>query len=156
MKDKLPETEAVCLLDLQELPPEIFQASAYATKPKAFDAFQEKVVSAKGIISILPEYNGSAPGIYKYFIDMLPFPESLRHTPSFFVGVSAGRFGSLRSIEQMQQVFNYRNAFNYPESTYIMDVGNQLNDDGQPTDQSVLKMLQQSLDDFIDFASKLH
>ena len=27
---------------------------------------------------VVPEYNGGAPGVLKYFIDLLPFPESLR------------------------------------------------------------------------------
>src|SRR6187455_3125216 len=107
------------LLDLATLPPEIFSPASYATKPASFAPFSEAILAASGVVVVTPEYNGGVPGILKYFIDMLKFPESFERRPVCFVGVSAGMWGALRPIEQLQLIFGYRNAFLYPERVFL-------------------------------------
>lgn len=156
MEEKTKGKDKIELIDLQNLPPEIFLGRAYQEKPAEFEPFKKAVLNADGLICVLPEYNGAAPGVFKYFIDMLPFPQSLQKVPSCFVGVSAGRFGALRSIEQSQQVFRYRNAFLYPESLYLMGVPDSLDPTTfGPKDEFLQKLTHQVLDGFLDFARKL-
>ena len=69
--------QEVRLLNLQDLPPALFEPASYGDKPEAFAPFQDAIRDADGILTVLPEYNGSFPGVLKYFIDMLKFPESL-------------------------------------------------------------------------------
>lgn len=140
------------LMDLVELPPEIFLPEVYVQKPKSFEPWARRFVDADAIISILPEYNGAAPGVFKYFIDMLPFPEALYKIPCSFFGLSAGRFGALRSVEQVQQVFMYRNALVYPENLFIPAVESALTETGGPKDEFLQKLFQQYLDGFLEFA----
>jgi len=64
------------VLDLAQLPPEIFSPVSYAEKPKSFHPFADAVLQSDGLHVVTPEYNGGMPGILKYFIDMLKFPES--------------------------------------------------------------------------------
>jgi NAD(P)H-dependent FMN reductase len=78
------------VLDLAQLPPEIFSPAAYAEKPKSFQPFADAVLQASGLHVITPEYNGSVPGVLKYFIDMLKFPESFEARPVCFTGLAAG------------------------------------------------------------------
>lgn len=92
----------VCLLDLADLPPALFAPAAYAEKPAAFGVFVDTVLSSDGLHVVTPEYNGGYPGVLKYFIDMLPFPESFEARPVAFTGVAAGQFGALRPVEQLQ------------------------------------------------------
>src|SRR5437667_1392531 len=73
------------LLDLAELPPEIFNPSSYGQKPASFSRFAEAVLASAGLIVVTPEYNGSLPGVLKYLIDMLKFPESFQHRPVCFI-----------------------------------------------------------------------
>ncbi len=61
--------EATTLIDLSDLPPELFTDSSYSSKPESFTPFQDAVLDADGILTVVPEYNGSFPGILKYFID---------------------------------------------------------------------------------------
>ena len=82
------------ILDLAEMPPEIFNPTSYGEKPKGFQPFADGVVQATGLIVVTPEYNGSVPGVLKYFIDMLKFPESFEQRPVCFVGLSAGIWGA--------------------------------------------------------------
>ena len=147
--------DEVAIINLLKLPKEIFDPQVYAEKPESFAPFQKQISDSDAIISVLPEYNGSAPGVYKYFIDMLSFPESLRGLPCWFCGISAGRFGSLRSVEHMQQVFEYRNALVFPEYILIPQVENNFSEDKGITDEFQNKLFNESLDHFISFARKL-
>src|SRR6185295_20031426 len=107
------------VLDLAKLPPEIFSPSSYAEKPKSFAPFADAVLQASGLHVVTPEYNGGIPGILKYFIDMLEFPESFEHRPVCFTGLAAGVWGALRPVEQLQAIFGYRNAYVFPERVFL-------------------------------------
>lgn len=111
------------LLDLASLPAALFAPSAYAAKPPEFAPFRDAVIGAEGLVVVTPEYNGSLPGVLKYFIDMLPFPESFEGRPVCFIGLSAGRWGALRAVEHLQLIFAYRNAHIFPERVFVPSVG---------------------------------
>jgi len=143
------------VLDLAKLPPEIFSPASYAEKPKSFQPFAEAILKAPGIIVVTPEYNGGLPGVLKYFIDMLKFPDSFEHRPVCFVGVAAGMWGALRPIEQLQAIFGYRNAFNYPERVFLPGINGLLNSVGRLTDPEILDRLQNQAVGFIDFVERL-
>jgi chromate reductase, NAD(P)H dehydrogenase (quinone) len=119
------------LLSLSEMPPEVFDPSSYAIKPPAMVALQQRVLDASGLHIITPEYNGSFPGVLKYFIDMLKFPESFERKPVAFTGESAGVWGAIRSCEQLIQIFGYRNAYVYPERVFIPGIGEKLDENGR-------------------------
>ena len=151
----LAKEDQVQLLDLQNLQTEIFHPGVYEKKPLSFEDFQNCISKTDGIISVLPEYNGSAPGVFKYFIDMLSFPESLLGKPAAFVGLSAGKFGGVRSVEQMQQVFLYRKAYLFSESLFIRDAESHIHSDGSLIDGFLQKLCDQMLRGFVDFARRL-
>ena len=122
---------------LAEMPPEIFDPASYASKPPAFAAVQQRVLACGGIHVVTPEYNGSFPGVLKYFIDMLKFPESFDRKPVAFVGEAAGTWGALRSVEQLQLIFGYRNAYTYPERVFISGIAQKFDADGKFTDEAI-------------------
>lgn len=139
------------IVDLSELPQDLFCPSAYANKPASFKPIVDKVLEAKGLHVITPEYNGGAPGVLKYFIDMLPFPESFESRPVAFVGLAAGAWGGLRPVEQLQQIFSYRNAFIFPQRIFIPSVNNMLNEEGLVTDDKIVAYLEKQAKGFIEF-----
>ena len=143
------------LLDLAGLPPEVFLPAAYAQKPAAFKKFTDAVLTADGLVIVTPEYNGSFPGVLKYFIDLLPFPESFAHRPVCFVGLAAGVWGALRSVEQLQAIFGYRNAHIFPERVFLPGVGKLLDEAGKFTDAEMEKRLAKQAAGFVGFVEKL-
>ncbi len=143
------------ILDLAKLPPEIFHPSSYAEKPASFKPFADGVLASSGLVIVTPEYNGSMPGVLKYFIDMLKFPESFERRPVCFVGLSAGMWGALRPIEQLQQIFAYRNAYLYPERVFMPGINGLLDEGGQFNDPDILKRLKSQADNFIDFVERV-
>jgi len=143
------------VLDLAALPPEIFAASSYAEKPASFRPFSEAVLQAAGLHVITPEYNGSVPGILKYFIDMLKFPESFERKPVAFTGLAAGMWGALRPVEQLQAIFGHRNAHIYPERVFIPSVNDHLTPEGRLKDEELLGRLRAQADGFARFIAAI-
>lgn len=143
------------LLDLALLPREIFDPSSYAEKPAAFLAISEAVVKADGLVIVTPEYNGSVPGILKYFIDMLKFPESFEGKPVCFVGLAAGMWGALRPVEQLQAIYAYRNAHLYPERVFIPGINDQLSETGELKNAGLVERLKKQAKGFSGFVKKV-
>ena len=143
------------VLDLAQLPPEIFSPGSYAEKPKSFQPFADAILQSAGLHVITPEYNGSVPGVLKYFIDMLKFPESFERRPACFTGVAAGIWGALRPVEQLQQLFGYRNAYIFPERVFLPGIGNLLDDHGRLKSAELLERLRQQAGGFVEFVERL-
>jgi NAD(P)H-dependent FMN reductase len=139
------------LFNLEDLPIEMFEPDAYKNKPPALVIIQERVLSAAGLHVILPEYNGSFPGVLKYFIDLLKFPESFDRKPVAFVGVASGAWGGLRAVEQLQLVFGYRNAHLYPDRVFISGVLQKFLPDGAVSDAALNERLQKQVRGFGHF-----
>ena len=143
------------VLDLKQLPPEIFSPNSYAEKPKAFQPFSTAILESSGLHVVTPEYNGSVPGVLKYFIDMLKFPESFEQRPVAFVGLAAGVWGALRPIEQLQAIFGYRNAYIFPERVFLPRINDLLDDAGRLKDPELLQRLKSQAEGFVDFVERL-
>ena len=143
------------VLDLAQLPPEILSPDSYAEKPKSFHPFADAILQSSGLHVVTPEYNGSVPGVLKYFIDMLKFPESFERRPVCFTGLSAGIWGALRPIEQLQAIFSYRNAHLYPERVFLAQIHNLLDDAGRLNNPELLGRLRNQAEGFVDFVERL-
>lgn len=146
---------AVQVLDLANLPAGLLSPESYALKPAGFTSFTDAILASDGLVIITPEYNGSFPGVLKYFIDLLPFPESFERRPVCFIGLAAGVWGALRSVEQLQAIFGYRNAHSYPERVFLPGIGKLLDDAGRFTSPEAEKRLVAQASGFCKFVETL-
>ena len=146
--------EATEILDLREvgLNEAVAQPYSSALSGKLKEAVL-KTVKSDGLFFIVPEYNGSYPGALKYFIDHWIYPDSFEFRPVAFVGLG-GKFGGLRPVEHLQQVFGYRSAFSYPERVFLTDIFNNLKD-GQIQNPTLLHLLENQVVGFIKFVEAL-
>ena len=120
----------------------------------SFKPFTNAILNAAGLHIVLPEYNGSFPGVLKYFIDMLPFPESFEGRAVAFTGLAAGQFGALRPVEQLQQIFAYRNAYIYPNRVFIPGVHSVFDGSGRLTDAKLRERLVAQAEGFSKYIRK--
>ncbi len=145
---------AARVLDLCELKPgdadggEYFKGARGTIKPLV-----DRVTNADGLLMVVPEYNGSFPGILKLFIDYWRYPETFENRPLAFIGLG-GRFGALRPVEHLQQVFNYRNGYMFPNRVFITNIKDQLKD-GSVVDPLLLELLTIQTRDFPKFIDAL-
>ena len=143
------------VLELSQLPTETFSPNAYAEKPSKVLEFTEDILSASGLVIVVPEYNGSMPGALKLFIDLLPYPDSFEGRPICYIGIASGQFGALRPVEHLQKVFGYRNAYNFPKRVFVPAVHNVANRENGISDAELETRLAVQADDFIQFCRSL-
>jgi NAD(P)H-dependent FMN reductase len=58
-------------------------------------------------VFIIPEYNGSFPGVLKAFIDGLEYPSSFKNKKCALIGISSGLQGGGLALSHMTDIFNY-------------------------------------------------
>lgn len=142
------------IMALEDIPLESLDGTQYKeNKPSEVSKAIEKLNRSRGILVICPEYNGSMPGALKYFIDHWEYPLTFENRPVAFIGLG-GRFGGLRPVEHLQQVFGYRNAYIFPERVFISNVWSCLSN-GEITDENVNKLLQSQCSKFCRFIKAL-
>jgi chromate reductase, NAD(P)H dehydrogenase (quinone) len=93
------------------------------------------------------------PGALKLFIDYWTYPKSFEARPVAFVGLG-GRFGGLRPVEHLQQVFGYRNAYIFPVRIFISDVFNTFKD-GELKDPKLMDLVKVQVEGFCRFVRAL-
>ena len=145
----------VSLFSLLDLPPSIFDPASYAAKPPEVLAVQRRVLDAAALHLVVPEYNGGFPGVLKVFIDHLKFPDSFEHKPVALTGESNGAWGALRPVEQLQQIFSYRNAHLFPTRVFIPRVQTAVADDGTIASEELDARLRHQAVNFAAFVRKL-
>ena len=148
--------EEATLLDLNQLPDGALHPKGYGNKPDGLQSgFIEPVLASDGLHVVVPEYNGSFPGVLKYFIDLLPFPESFDCRPVAFIGHSGGYYGALRSVEQLQMVFAYRNAYLFNRRVFIPLVSKVFDAEGEINDEDLRNRLALQATKFLGFTRAL-
>lgn len=146
--------ESVEIIDLVQVKEHLHSGPVYSNSKAGLSAVVDKVNQSEGLIVVCPEYNGSMPGVLKYFIDHLKYPDSFEFRPVCFVGLG-GLFGGLRPVEHLQQVFGYRNAFIYPERIFMINVNKVVSAEGEVTDETMKQLLQKQAEGFQKFCKAL-
>ncbi|SDD61203.1 NAD(P)H-dependent FMN reductase [Algoriphagus faecimaris] len=97
------------ILELEDLPGDLTATALYENngKNEAFNAFHQRVASGKKFIFIVPEYNGSFPGILKTFIDGMTYPNTFRNKKAALVGISSGIGGGGIAMSHLTDIFHY-------------------------------------------------
>jgi NAD(P)H-dependent FMN reductase len=100
------------IISLKELPHDFAFSALYSNSGKnsAFQNFQDKIDECQKLVFVIPEYNGSYPGVLKTFIDGLRHPDSLANKKITLVGVSSGVLGNAVGLSHLNDVLSYLNA----------------------------------------------
>lgn len=147
--------QKVLIVDLAELPLEAFAPSSYARKPDSLRRLVAPVLEADGIHLVTPEYNGGPPGVLKYYIDLLPYPEAFEGRPVCFTGVAAGQWGALRPVEQLQLILGYGKAVLFPERVFLPRIGVADTGDGLLVDREGRRRLNDQARKFVAFVHRV-
>jgi chromate reductase, NAD(P)H dehydrogenase (quinone) len=143
---------SVDLLELN-LGAEFLAPDVYAKPQPAVTAMVNRFLAADGVLFVVPEYNGSYPGILKLFVDMLPYPQGFEKRPCAFIGLAAGQFQSLRAVEHLQAVAGYRNAYIFPNRIFIGASKTQFNDGMKLVDAKLQDRIKKQAGEFSHFVA---
>ena len=97
------------VIDLQLLPEDFIFSALYnnAGMNPSFNEVREIMAASKKFVFLVPEYNGSFPGVLKAFIDGLKFPETFTNKKCALVGISSGIQGGGLAVSHLTDIFNY-------------------------------------------------
>ncbi|WP_295653640.1 NAD(P)H-dependent oxidoreductase [uncultured Mucilaginibacter sp.] len=150
---KLLEQKGVTahVLSLTELPDDVIVSDQFGKRSVAFQKIQQQITDTSKFIFVIPEYNGSFPGVLKVFIDACDFPGSFYDKKSALVGISSGKYGNIRGIDHFTGVCNYMNLHVMPLKIHITNVKEELDADADLFKEDTLKFVNEQLDKFIKF-----
>lgn len=87
---------------------------------------QSFLIPTSKFIFIVPEYNGSYPGVFKTLIDLSSIKECWPGKKALLTGVATGRGGNIRGLEHLTGTLNYLNVFVFPNRLPISVVHEKL------------------------------
>lgn len=117
-----------------------------------FDSVQQTMlIPATKFILIMPEYNGTFPGIVKLMIDRSDVKSCWHHKKILLTGVASGRAGNLRGMEHLTGALLYLKMNVHPDRLPISSVDKLLDQQGQLSDEETKKAIQQQLQSFLAF-----
>ena len=139
------------LLSLAELPDNLIKTDMYGQRSAEFQVIQNLITRTEKFLFIIPEYNGSFPGVLKAFIDACSFPESFYDKKAALVGISSGKYGNIRGIDHFTGVCHYMHLNVMSLKLHIANIKAELNTDGEFFKEDTLKFTNEQLDKFIRF-----
>ena len=148
MKEKYP---AVQFFNLTKLPPSIIEMEVYDNIPNELSKIQHEVFDASSkFVFIIPEYNGSMPGIVKLLIDVLDCRTAFKNKKAALVGIATGRAGNLRGMDHLASVLQHTGATVMPFMLPVSRVQDELTD-LHSLKEPTLKVVNRHIDEFLAF-----
>ncbi len=140
------------VIDLVDLPDDFVANALYENngKNEVFNRVREQVQSADKLVFVVPEYNGSFPGILKTFIDGLKYPEGLRDKKSALIGVSSGVQGGVFAMSHLTDIFNYLGMHVLALKPKLAGIERNMAD-GKVTNDLYNQLLEQQAEKLIEF-----
>ncbi|MFK7756585.1 MAG: NADPH-dependent FMN reductase [Flavobacteriales bacterium] len=127
-----------CLVNhihLRELPETMAFSETYGNRTAEFQKIiDEKITNCEKFVFIIPEYNGSFPGVLKTLMDAVP-PSEWNYKKAGLIGLSSGRAGALRATDQFSGILNYLKVNVYFSKPKLAGIQHMLN--GHPDSEPV-------------------
>lgn len=120
-------------------------------KEKLHQVEKDLIIPAEKLLFIIPEYNGSYPGILKLLFDAGHSHSTWWHKKALLAGVSSGRAGNVRGMEHFTGVMNYLKITVFPDLLPISIVDKLMDANGRFTDADTIKVINKQLDNFINW-----
>lgn len=139
------------LLSLADLPGSLIHADMYGKESAEFKPFQDIIDHTDKFLFVIPEYNGSFPGILKLFIDSCRYPGSFSGKKAALLGLSTGKYGNVRGVDHFTSVCHYMNLHILPVVLHIPAIHRELDENGNLFKEDTLKFTSQQMDRFIEF-----
>jgi chromate reductase, NAD(P)H dehydrogenase (quinone) len=133
--------EEVQMLSLRELPGNLLESDLYGKRSPELQTIMDKfIVPVNKFVFVVPEYNGSFPGVLKLFIDAVP-PRLWKDKKAAIIGVSSGRAGNLRGQEHLTGIFHYLKMHVHYNKPKLSGIEGLMDDQRRIIDEATMKVL---------------
>jgi chromate reductase, NAD(P)H dehydrogenase (quinone) len=141
----------VKLFDLGVLPENIAFSETFGRRTEAFSKLVNEFITPAGkFIFVIPEYNGSFPGILKTFIDST-HPREWTDKDACLVGIADGRAGNLRGMEHLTGILNYLKMHVYHNRLPISVITTMLDEKGEFKNSEQYRACVEQVEGFLAF-----
>lgn len=149
-------TQTVHLILLDEIQGELLHADMYnpeAMTDKLKELQDNTILPADKFIFILPEYNGSYPGIVKLFLDAISvrnYKGNFVGKKALLVGVASGRAGCLRGMDHLNGTLNHVGVTVHPNKLPLSSIESLL-DENQQFKEDAATVINKQIEAFLEF-----
>jgi NAD(P)H-dependent FMN reductase len=119
--------------------------------PEFIKIENEVLIPTQKFIFIMPEYNGTFPGVLKSMIDITDVKNVWWWKKALLTGISTGRAGTLRGMDQITASLHHMNVFVHPNKLPISSIDNVMNSEGKITNHATIAAINLQLEQFINF-----
>lgn len=119
--------------------------------PEFLELQEQLFIPPSKFVFVMPEYNGSVPGVLKLMIDLLDYKRTWQNKKALLVGVSSGRAGNLRGMEHMTGILHYLKVVVHPNKLPISRVDLLVSNGVLTLDRETSFAVDQQIDEFISF-----
>jgi len=131
------------LIDIADLPLPVDDAGTAIKDP----GFAARMQRADGLVIVTPEYNHGVPGLLKHVLDSCL--KEYIHKAAGIVGVSAGRFGGARAIENLVPVLRELGLVTIFWDVTVARVGQVFGPEGELLDEGLVAPTDKFLNELV-------
>ena len=139
------------LFSLEHLPVDVLNTDMFGKRSTAFQKIQDLISNTDKFLFVMPEYNGSYPGVLKVLIDACNFPDSFYDKKTALVGLSSGKYGNIRGVEHFTGICNYMHLNVMPLKIHITEIKKEFDENGDLFNADTVKFTNEQMDKFINF-----
>lgn len=145
-------TPDVMFLSLSDMDGLTLHDCMYESTHPLIKQIQEKYFGPSDkFLFVVPEYNGSFPGILKLLIDAMEVKKYVYGKKAGIVGVATGRAGNLRGIDHLSSILHHMNVNVLPRILPMSSIKNELNESGQLLNSRTAEVFKKHVEEFLKF-----
>ncbi len=145
-------TPDVLFFSLEEMDGLTLHECMYESTHERVIEIQEKYfANSKKFLFVIPEYNGSFPGILKLLIDAMEVKKYIYGKKAGIVGVATGRAGNLRGIDHLASIMHHMNVNVLPRVLPLSSIQHELNNEKKLGNIRTAEVFNKHVDEFWKF-----
>jgi NAD(P)H-dependent FMN reductase len=111
----------------------------------------EVLIPAKKFIFVVPEYNGSIPGVLKVLLDNTDIQKAWWGKKAMITGLADGRAGNLRGLDHLTNILNYLKVSVYWNKIPLSRIRTEITEDGDFRLEATRRAVVDQLEGFLHF-----
>lgn len=145
------------ILNMDEVPSCILHPDMYekdGQDPRITALQDQFITQADKFVFIVPEYNGSIPGIVKLFIDAISirnYKSNFKNKMSALVGIASGRAGNLRGLEHLTGILMHMGGLVLPNRLPISKVETLMNEAHEIVDEGTIGAMTRQVEELVKY-----
>ncbi len=112
---------------------------------------KELLIPTQKFVFVMPEYNGSFPGILKTMIDNSDIKKCWWHKKAMMAGVADGRAGNLRGMEHMTNILHYPKMNVLYNKVPISRINDEVSKEGVILKPATEQVIKEQIEEFLVF-----